>query len=126
MSPEEFILQTKLDQLRWASWADQYMDEFVEVYHSVTGDTYDAPYQLTAESDALTVLENVSYQDRIAANFGSKNPGEDRNFNGPLDLTTIQKSLTATVDPASPGRIENNRKHDGQEGQAIKDEPKNP
>lgn len=121
MSPEEFAEQSKADQLRWASWADQYKDEFIAMYYAVTGDSYDAPYELSMDSDVLTAIEDVSYRDRIAANFGSDNPGDDRLFNGPLDASTIEKYITAgtSSEPNSQWRIDAFMDSVGQDGQAI-------
>lgn len=121
MSPEQFAGQSKADQLRWASWADQYKEDFINMYYGVTGDSYDTPYELSPASDVLTAIEDVSYRDRIAANFGSANPGEDRLFNGPLDTNLIRKYITARVssDPYSQWRIDAYMDSVGQDGQAI-------
>lgn len=122
MSPAEFAKQPKSEQLRWASWAAQYKDEFVAKYHSVTGDSYDAPYELSADSDVLVALEDVSYTDRIAANFGSGDlSNEIPEFNGQLDRNMIEKLMIAHVasDEYSRWRIDEFMNSVGQDGKAI-------
>jgi hypothetical protein len=97
MTSAEFAEQPKLEQLRWASWVDQYRDEFVEAWNMVYPKSYDAPYELNATSDALTVLQDQSYVNRLAANFGSSKPEtvQDRRYNGPLNVQLVEKYLMA-------------------------------
>lgn len=97
MTVEEFKEQPKLEQLRWASWADQYKEEFVEFWNIVNPNKYNAPYTLTMDSDPYTILEDMAFSNRIAANWGSDNlsHAKSKDFNGPLDRKTAEKYIIA-------------------------------
>lgn len=104
MNAVEFAQQPKLEQLRWASWAGQYKDEFIDAWMfigigSVT-EKYDNHYSLTTESDPFVAIQDLSYQARIATNFGVNNPQEsvpDNRFNGKLNAQMASKYMTAHI-----------------------------
>jgi len=93
-TPAEFALLPKSEQLRWATWAGQYKEDFVAYFHSLGTEPSDAPYTLTANSDALALIVDRSYQQRIAANFGMGSPTTIQT-NGPINRQMVEKYLTA-------------------------------
>lgn len=123
MTAAEFAKQPKLEQLRWASWAGQYKDEFIDSWLIISPETkqYDGHYTLTAESDALTALQDMSYQNRISANFGRGRDPQDKRFNGKLDTQSASKYIAASVTLAGQWRVENfiNERLSTNDGQAI-------
>lgn len=90
VTPAEFAKAPKADQLAWMSWAEQYKPAFVEMFSAVSGLENDKPYTLAPDSDFNTILKDMQYTDRLAANFGTGTP-EDENDNGPLDKDMVTK-----------------------------------
>ena len=107
-TPEEFAQLPKAEQIKWATWAGQYKDEFVAYFSAVSGLPQDAPYTIDANSDAKALLIDRSFQQRIAANFGEGTP-TDMDSNGVLDRDVVEKYMTAftVASEESQAKIEN-------------------
>ncbi len=90
VTPAEFAKAPKADQLAWMSWAEQYKPAFIEMFSAVSGLENDKPYTLTPDSDFTTILRDMQYTDRLAANFGTGTP-EDKFDNGTLDKDMVTK-----------------------------------
>ena len=90
ITPAEFAKAPKADQLAWMSWAEQYKPAFIEMFSAVSGLENDKPYTLTPDSDFTTILRDMQYTDRLAANFGIGTP-EDKFDNGALDKDMVIK-----------------------------------
>jgi hypothetical protein len=97
-SPEAFAQLPKSEQIRWATWAAQYKADFITYFDAVSISNEDGPYTLTADSDVKLLILDRSYDERIAANFGSGTPASI-DTNGPVDRNMVLKYMTAfTVD----------------------------
>lgn len=94
MSPVDFTLVPKVEQLKYASWLGQYRPQFIDKFNEISGDASNAPYTLTPESDVYTVGADWQTTVRIAHNFGEGTPS-DKHYNGPLDEDAILKYLIA-------------------------------
>lgn len=99
LSTEEFAAADKYDQMRWATWALQYKEEFVEYFSRVSGSEIEAPYTLSVDSDLTTMLKDLQTTYRVAANFGQGRP-QSYQDNGPFDAVMAEK-LVIALDEAS-------------------------
>lgn len=107
-TPEQFAALPKEEQIKWATWAGQYKDQFLTMFSAVQGTTADAPYVLTAESDPKTLILDRSNQSRIATSFGMGTP-TSMDTNGALDKTMAEKYMLAftVIDEDAVTRIDN-------------------
>lgn len=91
---EEFAQAPKLEQLAWASWAEQYKSEFTTYINAVSPEDANAPYELSPSSDLNTILKDVQATKRISASVGEGTP-QTMDDNGQLDTDKAQKILLA-------------------------------
>ena len=84
------------------SWAEQYKPAFVEMFAAVSGLPNDQPYTLGPGSDFTTILKDIQYTDRLAANLGLGTPRSE-DVNGLLDTTTVMKLHLAHQDGSDVG-----------------------
>jgi len=120
-TPEEFAQLPKSVQIKWATWAGQYKDEFVAYFGSLGIDENDKPYTITADSNVKELIIDRTYQQRVAANFGLGSPTTIET-NGPVDRIKVKKYITAftVVSDEASVKIDNFVKTIGDvNGQAI-------
>lgn len=107
-TPEDFAKLPKKTQIQWATWAGQYKPQFIEMFSAVSNLPEDEPYTVSMDSDVQTLIKDRSYEQRIAANFGTGNP-ENRQDNGKLDEDMVKKYMYAftVVEDGSLNRVDN-------------------
>jgi len=122
MSADEYRSQLSqiplADRVAWASWADQYINEYAAYFLTVTGKPSDAPMPLV-DGDFNSMLSSYQYQMRVAESFGTGTP-QDMDTNGALDTELIEKYLASLIVGATaPQEIDGLIASMGKDGQAI-------